>query len=55
MGALISVFNTDFSKQVFGSGSAMQLWYVFVPVYAAVSVLLLWLSVHYLRPVYRKR
>jgi ABC-2 type transport system permease protein len=55
MGTLISIFSPDFSKQVFGQNSTMQLWYIFLPVYTLVSCLLLWLSVRYLRPVYRKQ
>jgi ABC-2 type transport system permease protein len=54
MGTLIGIFSEDFSRQVFGYNSSMKLWYVFYPVYTAISVLLLWLSIRYLRPVYKK-
>lgn len=54
MGTLISIFAPDFSQQVFGKGSGMQLWYVFLPVYSAIACVLLWLSVRFLRPRYRR-
>lgn len=54
MGTLIGIFNEGFSREVFGRNSNMQLWYIFVPVYTIVSILLLCFSVRFLRPVYRK-
>ncbi|WP_438446264.1 ABC transporter permease [Gorillibacterium sp. sgz5001074] len=55
MGTLISIFSPDFSKEIFGRASGMQLWYVFVPSYTVVSCALLSLSVRFLRPVYRNQ
>lgn len=54
MGTLISIFSPEFSREIFGRSSSMQLWYVFVPSYAVVSCVLLMLSVRFLRPVYRR-
>lgn len=54
MATLIAIFNPDFSDQIFGYGSRLQLWHVFVPVYTVISVLLLWFSARFLRPVYRR-
>lgn len=50
MGALISLLNQDFSQDVFFNRTVhLQLWHIFVPVYSVVTVVVLMLSVKYLR------
>lgn len=54
MGTLISILNEDFSRQVFNQNSQLQLWHIFIPVYMILSILALFLSIRFLRPVLRK-
>jgi ABC-2 type transport system permease protein len=55
MGAMISIFDTDFSRSVFNQKSNLQLWHIFIPVYSVLSVSAILLSIRFLRPVLRKR
>ncbi|RAV21731.1 ABC transporter permease [Paenibacillus contaminans] len=50
MGALISVFNPDFSHEVFNRQTNLQLWHIFIPLYSVVTAVALWLSIAFLRP-----
>jgi hypothetical protein len=50
MGALISVFNPDFSHDVFNRQTNLQLWHIFIPVYSVVTAVALWFSIAFLRP-----
>lgn len=62
-GALISIFEEGFSKEVFlargpGAGTVeapIELWVEFVIVYSLVIVGALWLSIRKIRPIARKR
>ncbi|GIP39640.1 hypothetical protein J31TS4_29200 [Paenibacillus sp. J31TS4] len=54
MGALLSLLNEDFSREVFGRASSLQIWHIFVPFYTLVTVLAILLSIRYLRPILRK-
>jgi ABC-2 type transport system permease protein len=50
LATLIGIISPDFSRSIFNNHPNLQLWYFFVPVYSVVSLLMLWLSVRYLRP-----
>jgi ABC-type transport system involved in multi-copper enzyme maturation permease subunit len=54
MGALLSIFNSDFSYSAFNRQTHLQLWHIFVPVYAVLSALAIVLSIRYLRSNRRK-
>lgn len=54
MGALISIFDSEFSRQVFNQNSDLQIWQIFIPAYLIISVLSIILSIRFLRPVLKK-
>lgn len=61
-GALISIFESDFSRQVFlvrgpnaGASAPIPLWLEFVIVYTLVIISLLWISIRRIRPTRRRR
>ncbi|OXL81663.1 hypothetical protein BCV73_00210 [Paenibacillus sp. SSG-1] len=60
--ALISLFEPSFSKQAFlvrgttlNADAPIQLWQEFVVVYSVVIIVSLWISIHRIRPVRRRR
>jgi ABC-2 type transport system permease protein len=56
MAALISIFEPGFSQDVFQNQStSLQLWHIFVPVFAVLSLISILLSIRFLRPVLKKR
>lgn len=55
MGALVSILNQDFTKDVFGRHIDLQIWQIFVLFYTVVTVLAIWLSIRYLRPILKKK
>ncbi|GIP36683.1 ABC transporter permease [Paenibacillus sp. J2TS4] len=55
LGALISILNSDFSQEVFNRQNDLQMWQIFVPFYTLVTVLVIWLSIRFLRPILKKQ
>lgn len=55
MAALISIFEPDLSREVFGSKFKLQLWQIFVPVYSVLAAGAILLSIRCLRPVLPRR
>ncbi|MDF2927560.1 MAG: hypothetical protein K0R57_6474 [Paenibacillaceae bacterium] len=54
MAALLGILNPEFSQEVFGPGSPVQLWHIFFPAYGLAITALLWFSRRCLRTVYMK-
>jgi len=55
MVVLLSLMIPDLAKEFFHNHPTLQMWHIFTAFYALLSVLLLVLSVRYLRPVLRRR
>ncbi|MEW9701638.1 ABC transporter permease [Paenibacillus sp. SI8] len=54
MAVLISIMIPDFAKQLFKGHTWLQMWHLFIGAYTLVSVLLIWLSIRYLRPIMKR-
>ncbi|NEW05234.1 ABC transporter permease [Paenibacillus sp. SYP-B3998] len=50
MAVLLSIMMPDFTKQLFRGHTWLQMWHFFLGGYTILSVVLLWLSIRYLRP-----
>ena len=56
LAAMISIFEPDFGKEFFsGNLDGLQIWHLFVPVYAVITVVAVFFSIRRLRPVLKKR
>ncbi|MDD9268641.1 ABC transporter permease [Paenibacillus sp. GCM10023248] len=55
MAVLISLMVPDFAKELFKGHTYLQMWHIFAGVYLLLSIVLIWLSVRYLRPILRRK
>ncbi|TXK77142.1 ABC transporter permease subunit [Paenibacillus sp. N3.4] len=55
MAVLISLMVPDFAKELFKGHKLLQMWHIFIAAYTIISIVLLWLSVRYLRPTKKWR
>ncbi|NOV03454.1 ABC transporter permease [Paenibacillus planticolens] len=55
MAVLVSLMVPDFSKQVFKGHTYLQMWHIFIVSYTVISIVLIWLSVRYLRPIMKRK
>lgn len=56
LAAMISIFEPNFSEEFFRGGlSGLKLWHLFVPVHVVLSIVAVWLAIHFLRPRLKRR
>lgn len=55
MAVLVSLMVPDFAKELFKGHTYLQMWHIFVSFYTLLSVVLIGLSVRYLRPIMRRK
>jgi ABC-2 type transport system permease protein len=55
MAVLASLMVPDFAKELFKWHKLLQMWHIFVGSYTVLLIILIWLSVRYLRPIMKRR
>ncbi|MBP1961430.1 ABC transporter permease [Paenibacillus aceris] len=55
MAVLVSLMVPDFAKQLFKGHAYLQMWHIFIAFYTLLSIILIWLSVRYLRPIMKRK
>jgi ABC-2 type transport system permease protein len=55
MAVLVSLMIPDFAKELFKGHTRLQMWHIFVVTYTVLSIVLIWLSIRYLRPIMKRR
>lgn len=55
MAVLVSLMVPDFAKQLFKGHAYLQMWHIFITFYTLLSIILIWLSVRYLRPIMKRK
>lgn len=55
MAVLVSLMIPDFAKQLFKGHTYLQMWHIFIGFYTVLSIILIGLSVRYLRPIMKKK
>lgn len=55
MAVLASLMVPDFAKELFKGHKLLQMWHIFVGSYTVLLIVLIWLSVRYLRPIMKRK
>jgi ABC-2 type transport system permease protein len=55
MAVLVSLMIPDFAKQLFKGHTYLQMWHIFIGFYTVLSIILIGLSVRYLRPIMKRK